>query len=163
MKRYPPAQGEVLDTVIKALNTERGAKYMIAGRPDEVERNRPEVDYILRDDARPPEIAAEVSSTWRSDGAGKEDANWLAWAETVRALVRGKAPAEFRISTPLTIPRDLKADDFAAPLVRYSVESIRPLRDSTRAPRERASRCAASRWVVRSATRTPGGSSSAGR
>jgi hypothetical protein len=117
MERYPPSQGEVLDAFIKALNTQRRAKYEIVGKPDEVERNVAEVDYILRDHSRPPEIAAEVSSTWRSDGAGKEDADWLKWAEAVRERVRGKAPAEFRISTPMSIPRDLKADDFAAALV----------------------------------------------
>ena len=117
MEKYPPSQAEVLDAFIRALNVERRANYVIAGRPDEVERNLAEVDYILRDSARSAEIAAEVSSTWRSDVAGKEDADWLAWAEAVRGLVRGVAPAEFRISTPMTIPRDLKPDDFAQRLV----------------------------------------------
>jgi hypothetical protein len=117
MERYPPSQDEVLGAFIKALNAERRASYAIVDRPDKTERNRPEVDYLLRDAARGPDIAAEVSSTWRSDGAGKEDADWTTWVDAVRARVRGSVPGEFLLSTPMRIPRELSADDFAAALV----------------------------------------------
>jgi hypothetical protein len=117
MNTYPPSQENVLAVFLGALNTERAAKYVVIGRPDEVERNRAEVDYVLRDDARHPEIAVEVSSAWRSEAAGKEDADWLAWVEAVRSRVRGKAPGEFRLSTPMRIPPGLAPGEFAEAIV----------------------------------------------
>ena len=47
MERYPPSQREVVGAFMKALNAERKANYAIMDRPDETERNRPEVEGAL--------------------------------------------------------------------------------------------------------------------
>ena len=107
----------MLGAFIKAVNAERGANYVVVARPDEVERTRQEVDYILRDNAKPPEIAAEVSSTWRSDVAGKEDADWGVWVGAVRDRVRGQLRAGFRLSTPMRIPAGLSPNEFSEALI----------------------------------------------
>jgi hypothetical protein len=117
MKKYPPSQEDVLGALIKVLNEQRAANYLVVGRPDQAERNRAEVDYVLRDDTQLPEIAVEVSTTWRSEEAGKEDADWTAWTEVVRNHARGRIPAEFLLSTPMRIPLKLSADKFAEGLV----------------------------------------------
>jgi hypothetical protein len=60
-KRYPPSQADVLEAFRQWLNTERHANYQISERPDEVNRNSPDIDYVLHDPTRPPKIAVEVS------------------------------------------------------------------------------------------------------
>jgi len=118
MERYPPSQGEVVAAFLKDLNRERGTCYEIVGRPDEVERTLPEVDYILRDEAHPPEVAVEASTTWRSEEAGREDAAWSKWTEAVRSHVRGQVKGQFRLSTPMRIPRGFPPEPFAESLVK---------------------------------------------
>jgi hypothetical protein len=114
--RYPPQQSDVLQTFVEWLNATRSGDYVIARRPDLTERTRPDIDYVLTNSATGRKIAVEVSSTWRSQDAGREDAEWLRWTEHVRALVRGKIPGQFRVSTPLRISRDLRPDQFAESL-----------------------------------------------
>jgi hypothetical protein len=116
-RRYPPPEGDVLGAFMKELHKQRSVEYVVVRRPDEEERNRAEVDYVLRADIRSPEIAVEVSTAWRSEKAGKEDADWTDWTEAVQARVRGRIPAEFRLYTPLRIPLELRADEFAEALV----------------------------------------------
>jgi hypothetical protein len=50
------------------------------------------VDYIIADPEHPPEVAVEVSRTWRSDEAGKEDADWWKWIQRVRVPRWREAP-----------------------------------------------------------------------
>lgn len=118
MERYPPTQEEVRVAFEKALNAMRGTHYKVVARPDKAERERAEVDYVMRDDAAtPPEIAVEVSSTWRSEGAGKEDADWWRWVQILREKVRGRLPGRFRLSTPMRIPPGLTVEPFATTLM----------------------------------------------
>jgi hypothetical protein len=35
MKKYPPSQDEVIEAFIRALNQERGARYVVVAKPDE--------------------------------------------------------------------------------------------------------------------------------
>src|ERR1700731_1382116 len=98
----------------RRISTTRAAHYAIIAKPDAVERNRPAVDYIIADAAHPPELAVEVSRTWRSDEAGEEDADWWKGVQRVRDLVRGQAPGRCRIATPMTIPAGFPPEPFAA-------------------------------------------------
>ncbi len=120
MKTYPPSQEEVVAAFLKAFNGKRGTRYEVVARPDEVERTLPDIDYILRDDAHPPEVAVEVSSTWRSEDAGKEDADWWIWVQGLREDVRGRLPGRFRVSTPMRIPPRLAVEPFADALVEVA-------------------------------------------
>jgi len=106
---YPPGEDEIIAAFVKDLNHKRAAHYAIIAKPDAVERNRPAVDYIIADPERLPEVAVEVSRTWRSEAAGKEDADWWKWIQQVRDLVRGQVPGAFRIATPMTIPAGFPA------------------------------------------------------
>ena len=49
------------------------------------------------------EVAVEVPRTWRSEEAGKEDADWWKWVQRVRDLVRGPVARTFRIATPMIV------------------------------------------------------------
>jgi hypothetical protein len=99
VREYPPGEDEIIAAFVKDLNQKWGAHYTITGKPDAVERNRPAVDYIIADPERPPEVAVEVSRTWRSEEAGKEDADWWKWVQRVRDLVRGQVMGAFRMAT----------------------------------------------------------------
>jgi len=113
MNSYPPSQSDVLQTFIEWLNATRAVNYAVAQMPDRTERNRQEIDYLLREAITGHEVAVEVSSTWRSTDAGREDAEWFRWTERVRTIVRGKITGQFRVSTPLRIPRELPPNKFA--------------------------------------------------
>ena len=43
------------------------------------------------------EVAVEVPRTWRSEEAGKEDADWWKWVQRVRDLVPVGWPARFEL------------------------------------------------------------------
>ncbi len=49
VREYPPGEDEIIAAFVKDLNQKRGAHYAIIGKPDDVERNRPAVDYIIAD------------------------------------------------------------------------------------------------------------------
>lgn len=117
VREYPPGEDEIIAAFLKDLNQKRGAHYAIIAKPDAIERNRPAVDYIIADRERSPEVAIEVSRTWRSEEAGKEDADWWKWVQRVRDLVRGQVPGAFRIATPMTIPTGFPPEPFAADLI----------------------------------------------
>ncbi len=117
MREYPPGEDEIIAAFLKDLNHKRRADYAIISKPDAIERNRPAVDYIIADRERSPEVAIEVSRTWRSEEAGKEDAAWWKWIQRVRDLVRGQVPGAFRIATPMTIPAGFPPEPFAADLI----------------------------------------------
>ncbi len=127
---YPPSQDDVLQTFVEWLNATRSANYAVEQRPDRTERNSQEIDYLLRNPVTGHEVAVEVSSTWRSKDAGREDAEWLRWTQQVRTLSWGKIPGQFRVSTPLRIPRELLPDKFAeslGELLRQKVAGIEAL------------------------------------
>lgn len=111
MKKYPPSQEEVLDAFVKSLN-HGGASYEVVERPDQAERQRPEIDYVLREASSGREIAIEVTSIWRSSSAGKEDNFWEHWTAEIGTLMRGRVPGKYRMYTPLRVP-GMKADAFA--------------------------------------------------
>jgi len=117
VREYPPGEDEIIAAFLKDLNHKRRADYAIISKPDAIERNRPAVDYIIADRERSPEVAIEVSRTWRSEEAGKEDAAWWKWIQRVRDLVRGQVPGAFRIATPMTIPAGFPPEPFAADLI----------------------------------------------
>ena len=117
VREYPPGEDEIIAAFVKDLNHKRRAHYAITAKPDAVERNRPAVDYIIADPEHPPEVAVEVSRTWRSDEAGKEDADWWKWVQGVRDRVRGQVPGAFRVATPMTIPAAFPPEPFADELV----------------------------------------------
>ena len=117
VREYPPGEDEIIAAFLKDLNQKRGAHYAIIAKPDAVERNRPAVDYIIADPELPPKIAVEVSRTWRSEEAAKEDADWCKWVQRVSDLVRGQVPGAFRIATPMTIPTGFPPEPFAADLI----------------------------------------------
>lgn len=121
---YPPPQDDVLQTFVEWINAARRGNYAVAQRPDRSERNRQEIDYVLRDSVTGHEIAVEVSSTWRSRDAGREDAEWLRWTEKVRAVIRNKIPGQFRVSTPLRIPRQLLPEEFAKSLEELLTQKV---------------------------------------
>src|SRR5712691_5631510 len=116
MGEYPPSQETVLAGFREVLNTSRQANYDVVDRPDESERTRSEIDYILRDPKRSREVAVEVTSLWRSETAGKQDAEWLKWAETVKQKVGARLPGMFQIGTPMSAP-NVCPDVFADSLV----------------------------------------------
>ena len=113
MKQYPPSQEEVVEAFVQWLNAGRGTTYVIGERPDETERGRREIDYILQERNTGHEIAAEVTSIWRSEKAGMEDAYWRRWTEEVAALMQGSVVGKYRVYTPLRVPQGLQAKTFA--------------------------------------------------
>jgi type IV secretory pathway VirB2 component (pilin) len=76
------------------------------------------------------EVAVEVSRTWRSEEAGKEDADWWKWVQRVRDLVRGPVARTFRIATPMIIsaafPHEPLADELICPTSPATVMPRRP-------------------------------------
>ena len=73
MMRYPPTQDAVIGAFLRWVNTDRDAAYEITKRPDETNRSEKDIDYVLTDPKRTPEIAVEVSSVWRSEEAGRSE------------------------------------------------------------------------------------------
>jgi hypothetical protein len=117
MKSYPPSQDEVFGAFLRWLNASRGASYIISGRPDEAERTKPEIDYLLREDETGREIGVEVSSVWRSKSAGKEDHHWSNWTESVRQVAGGRVSGQFHVYTALQVPVGLDPESFARALI----------------------------------------------
>lgn len=117
MERWPPSQAEIIEAFLKWLNAERRAHYVITERPDEVNRNRRDIDYVLDDPDRPPRIAVEVSSVWRSEEAGKEDAYIGKWFERVRERVRGRVSGMFYVFLPVRVPNGLDPERFGDDLL----------------------------------------------
>lgn len=110
-----------METFLKWLNAERSATYLIACRPDESERQAPEIDYVLRSSGFQSEIALEISSLWRSSDAGREDNFWSFFTERVAELLRGGLPGTFHAVTDLRITPELDAQAFADELGRQIV------------------------------------------
>ncbi len=103
MERYPPSQNEVVEAFRRWLNAERRANYAIVAEPDKVNRTRREIDYVLADPDRSPRIAVEVSSVWRCEEAGGEDAYFAKWFERVRARVHGRVAGRFYVFLPVRV------------------------------------------------------------
>lgn len=123
MKQYPPSQEEVVEAFILWLNADRRATYMVNERPDETERGRREIDYVLRERNTGHEIATEVTSSWRSGKAGSEDAYWKRRTEEFGALMRGSGvPGKYRIYTPLRVARGIESKMFAAAAAKAIIE-----------------------------------------
>jgi hypothetical protein len=118
MEKYPPSQAEVIETFLKWLNAERNGEFLIVERPDQTERVRREIDYLLRGGRTGQEIAVEVSSVWRSKDAGSVDQYWLQWTERVRQATKGKVQGHFAVTTPIRVPDRMDAPQFAAEFVR---------------------------------------------
>lgn len=119
---YPPTQEAVIETFVKWLNAERKAAFVIVERPDRVDRVRQQIDYVLKDNETGREIAAEVSSLWRSKGAGSVDQYWAQWTVRVREATRGKVRGEFGVITAIRVPDGMDALQFAAEIVKVIQE-----------------------------------------
>src|SRR5690242_3705905 len=121
MPSYPPSQADVKDAFLYWLNAKRDAGYEVESEPDKKERNKPAIDYVLIDKTTPrAQIALEVSTVWRSDDAGKEDAYYGKWFEAVKRNLRGRVHGSFFLmALPLAVPKAWKNDDiFADDLVQ---------------------------------------------
>ena len=89
MSFYPPSQVEVLEAFREWLDAERRVHHAVVQEPDKTERERPEIHYVLAPDTTGcQQIAAEVSSIWRSARAGKEDWDWDKWTRQVTRVGR---------------------------------------------------------------------------
>ena len=117
MRQYPPSQDDVLEVFRRWLNEQRLANYTIAERPDKVNRNSRDIDYVLNSSDRPTKIAVEVSSIWRSEDAGEEDAYFANWFERVRVRVRGGVEGTFYIFMPARVSDELKPTAFGDDLL----------------------------------------------
>jgi hypothetical protein len=118
MKRYPPTQDDVIGAFLRWVNADRGAAYDVAKRPDEANRNEQDIDYVLTDPKRTPEIAVEVSSVWRSEEAGKEDAFFAKWFGRVRTRVQGRVAGTFYVFfSPIRVPDRLDPERFGNDLL----------------------------------------------
>jgi len=131
-RQYPPPQHEVKDAFVRWLNAKRGASYQLTSEPDKTQRNRPEIDYVLADSTRSPELALEVSSVWRSGDAGKGDAYFTKWFEEVRKRLHGRVNGSFNLGLPLEVPRVWDAAGFADDLVALIQREAVQLADSLR-------------------------------
>jgi hypothetical protein len=135
MATYPPLQGEVLEPFLKFLSAQRETSYTVDEQPDVSERQKPEVDYVLRDSRSGSEIAVEVSSVWRSSAAGMEDRNWSQFTERVTGLLDGKLQGTFHVYTELRIPSALQVQPFAnelTALITQEDEKLTRLSSSSR-------------------------------
>ncbi len=118
MKRYPPTQDDVIGAFLRWVNADRGAAYDVAKRPDEANRNEQDIDYVLTDPKRTPEIAVEVSSVWRSEEAGKEDAFFAKWFGRVRTRIQGRIAGTFYVFfSPIRVPDRLDPERFGNDLL----------------------------------------------
>lgn len=86
-------------------------------RPDEVNRNRRDIDYVLADPNRAQKVAVEVSSLWRSEDAGKEDAYFAKWFERVRWRVERRVAGTFYVTLPVRVPDGLDPEGFGDDLL----------------------------------------------
>jgi hypothetical protein len=107
----------VAETYRRYLNDTRNAEYEIVERPDTKERTKPDIDYVLRDRKTGHEIALEVSSVWRSEDAGKEDAYIDKWFARVSARVVGRVSGAFRLALPISVPPGVTPEAFGDALV----------------------------------------------
>lgn len=117
VKKYPPDPADVLEGFRRWLNTERQANYIVVAQPDEVNRSSKDIDYVLEDRTRPPEVAVEVSSLWRSGEAGGEDDYFAKWFARVQARVQGQVAGTFHIGMPIRVPDGLDPTRFADDLL----------------------------------------------
>jgi len=118
MRKYPPDAGDVLEALRRWLNRERSANYMVVAKPDEKNRTTKDIDYVLEDSqVKPPTLAVEVSSVWRSEEAGGEDAFFAKWFERVQARAQGRLGGVFHIGMPVRVPEGLDPSRFADSLV----------------------------------------------
>jgi hypothetical protein len=116
-RRWPPSADQAIEAFVRWLNADRGAAYEIDERPDTRERTLPAIDYVLRDPRKHYEAAVEVSSVWRSEDAGKEDAYIAKWFESARKVVAGRVPGVFYLTLPISVPRGAKPERFGEALV----------------------------------------------
>src|SRR5215472_12818796 len=118
MKRHLPSEEELKDAFLRWLNEERRANYEATSRPDRVDRNKKEIDYVLEDREKSAKIALEISTIWRSASAGKEDAEFAKWVDAFCATVRGRVAGGFQLDVPMTIPKSCEPRQFGEELVR---------------------------------------------
>src|SRR3989442_1714072 len=119
MTAWQKLQKEVFSVFLRWLNGERQAAYSIAECPDVVDRQRPAIDYVLRDVNTGREIGVEQTSAWRSTAAPKEEAYWLQFVESVKADMRGEAPGRFLVWIDARVPQGVGTRDFSAALATF--------------------------------------------
>ena len=118
MKRYPPAADEVLEAFRRWLNSQRSASYVVVAKPDETNRSTKDIDYLLEDSRiSPSTLAVEVSSIWRSEEAGGEDAFFAKWWMRVQARAEGRVNGIFHVGMPVRVPDGLDPNVFADSLL----------------------------------------------
>lgn len=109
------------------MNEQRRANYEILERPDKVNRNRRDIDYILESANRLPRIAVEVSSVWRSGDAGMEDAYFAKWFARLRASVQTRVRGRFDVTMPVRVPDKLAPESFGESLIAVIEREAAPL------------------------------------
>jgi hypothetical protein len=115
---YPPPQDDVKDAFVDWINEKRNDRYEVIAEPDKVQRNLPDIDYVLEDSATSHRIALEVSTVWRSAKAGKQDAYFTMWFDKVRAKVHGRVNGLYFLNLPLDVPKAWDADGFAEEFIQ---------------------------------------------
>lgn len=118
MRRYPPDAADVLEAFRRWLNRDRSTNYMVVAKPDETNRNTKDIDYVLEDSqAKRPKLAVEVSSVWRSEEAGGEDAFFAKWFGAVQARAQRRLNGTFHVGMPVRVPDGLDPNRFADDLL----------------------------------------------
>src|SRR5215472_8050458 len=108
MRKYPPDEEDVLEAFRLWLNRERSANYVVVAKPDETNRNTKDIDYVLEDRRiTASKVAVEVSSVWRSEEAGGEDAFVAKWFARVQARVQDRLSGVFHVGLPIRVPDGL--------------------------------------------------------
>ncbi len=127
MKQYPPSQEDLIKAFQQWLNAECHANYVIVEQPDQINRSQQDIDYVLEDPARPPMVAVEVSTFWRSEDAGKENAYIVKWFERVRARVKAQVTGTFYVYLPVRVPDGLDPEVFGDDLLKVIQRDAAPL------------------------------------
>ncbi len=131
-KQYPPRPDNVFEAFRRWLSAERKADYVVTARPDEINRATKDIDYVIAASAHPPSVAVEVSSVWRTEDAGKEDAYLARWFEQVRGRVQGQVPGLFYVFLPVRVPDGLAPNQFGEDLLDAIQREAGRLKDLAR-------------------------------
>jgi hypothetical protein len=116
-RAYPPSARGVLAVLLQWLEKEDLGSYVVTAQPDKEERNAKACDYVCVEQRSGTRIAVEVTSTWRGDAAGAEDAHWARWTRDVAHVAKGRIVGEYSVTTPIAIPKGCDSARFAGALL----------------------------------------------
>ena len=117
-RQYPPGENDVLACFLAWLAQGGAGRYQVESRPDQEERNARAYDYNCVNPDTNVRIAVEVTSAWRHEEAGSEDAAWVRWRRRFGELVNGNVDGEYHASVEIGLPTRVTPEEAATEMLR---------------------------------------------